>query len=899
MSENDTRELVSDNNEKNKIVVRNYKKGLLLALKKDWPILIAIALLLCIIRVIVFGEAYIFNYKYPEIVYPEVSNVEMASLSGGAKVTQYFTPHTQHITSIAYYLVAVPEEYSDDAALNMTLYDGDNKVIVTRSMTFSSINNGDWTIEYFRNGFLKLPLRVSDSKEYHIVFSVTGCDDGACPYLILTDDTESLSGIGECIVGDSVKDGMTLYMGYGYPDVLSKYVIFFTVVILLCTIIYCIYLYYRESKSKEENANSENRISYYIPKIKVIIAIVIPLLWFILALPDVVYKIDSVSLDPSWRWALNVAYDKGYVFGENFFFSYGPLGFVYYLINMGDSATYKMGLLIWGCLFAVSAYLFARIFVAWKKGHISTTSLVFAFLVYVLTFHESWTDNYLQFMVVMALVLWDIGDRTAIIPLNILITFSFFGKIIGFVSGLTMVFVYALFRIAFDNRLSIKKRLKLLWLPVPSLIAMLVLQIIYSGSISGFIGYFTNIFRNVSGFNMTQQFDDSYSEVDFLCFYIILAVYLILFAIFVIKDRRRAAIFLASGVPLFSAYKYGVTAHGMECSAWVAVMPISALMLDMPLGLRNLVVESPDGELRGERPKVLYKPQIQAVICVGCTIIAVLFAWCGHGSLSHISNDMHNKIYTLTHLSEDSRESSLYESGQLPQNILDIVGDSTVGIYPWRLAYGAVYEDLDIRFSPTVFDGAEIYNDSLDAISAQYYREKGPEYIIMSCEVVYGQVNLLNDPQIWYAIKDNYNAVYTDDEFCVLKRKETPDKEKTYTLIETDTYKTGDRIECPEGADFAVIDLKYSFSGKLRGLFWRYGVTYINIEYSDGQSMYGTALVPQISAGFGLTYYPQDTYGVEKSLNDSDVPVITAFTLSGEGLKSMEDTVTVKWYSED
>lgn len=877
----------------------NKKKDVRAILNLVISAFIAVAIFLTFSIAIAFGEIYFYNYRNPESITPEIGELETVSLSGGAEITQYFTPCTQHISYLAYYIVALPEDYSDGASFVMTLYDSDNKVIISQTTPFSMINNGDWTVDYFRKGLLKLPLRVSDSKEYHITFSVTGCSDDACPCLILTDDVNTVAGLGSCIVDGTEKGEMTVYMGYGYPETLSRFVILLSILLVFLSISYCLYLYYRETIP----GRAENALKHYsnptIQKIKLSIAIIIPILWFVLAMPDIVYHLDSVSLDPSWRWILNVAYEKGYIFGKDLFFSYGPLGFAYYLINMGDTATYKMGLLLWGCLFAVAAYLFARIFIAWRKGHISTTSLLLAFIVYLLTFHESWTDSYLQFMVVMSLVLWDIGDRTAIIPLNVLITFSSFGKIIGFISGIMMVLVYALFRILFDNRLNIKERLKMLILPVPSIIAMPALYLLYSHSISGLIGYVANLFNNVSGFNMTQQFDDSYSELDYICFFVILLVYLLIFMIFIAKDRRRAAIFIAAGVPLFSAYKYGVTAHGMECSAWVAAMPISALMLDMPLGIRNLSEEMPSNTLRGQRPKVLYHPVLQSLICCGCAIIALLFAWCGHGSLSGITEDMHSKAYTITHLFEDSREESLYESGQLPKEILNIIGDSTVGVYPWRIAYGAVYDDLNIQFSPTCFDGAEIYNDRLDAISAQYYRDRGPEYIIMSCEVVYGQINLLNDPQIWYAIKDNYNAVYTDDEFCLLKRKESADVEKTYTLVESNTYNTSDRIECPDWADYAVIHLEYSFTGKIRGLFWRYGVTNINIEYSDGQSVYGTALVPQISSGFELCYYPQDTYGVESSLNSEDTPVITAFTLSGTGLNSMNDKVIIDWYSCD
>ncbi|MBQ7556659.1 MAG: hypothetical protein IJT00_01220 [Lachnospiraceae bacterium] len=958
--------------------------------------------------------SFYYHYHQPDTLIPEARDTETRELSPGVTAVQYFYPQRSHIASLSYYIVAVPGD-PQDAALHVSISDRKGRALWRSERKLTEVGNAVLYEDRVRvSGY---PLRVDKSEIYCVSMNVDGCPGDQYPSLVLTGDVASVPGLSGFSVsrGETVEEtamDRSIYLGCGYPREPSRWVILFSTLlsmVLSFTVLKCFAgrkwscEAFPDDAAKEESAREGGAVADDAAKEEAtigcealpddaakemgpescgagvgtktgvpasrgetcasgvrsdaatgVVTAAILTVWYLMSIPDIVSRLLGVSLDPSWRWFLNIAHGKGIVFGRDVFFSYGPLGFVYYLMNADNPGTYAAGLAIWGCLFLIHAFLFFRLFRAVRERRVSVTALVLAFLFYACSFHESWTDNYILFLITLSLVLYDRGDRKAAVPLNILLCFSFFGKITGFIGGFAMTLLYAVMRALTDGRqqeagqtgrgtgdraevrqqedgASLKRRLKNLLLPLPAAVAMPVLFLAYSRSFTSLGGYLYNLYDNVSGFNQTQQMNDSYSAMDFRCFFMILFAYLVMLILFLAKDRRRACLVLALGMPLFSAYKYGVTAHGMECSAWIAVMPLSALFLILPLwdgtsdasdngqkksmelpctaddGHCDMVGTADEDDTGGtaER-KNRVKPELPdgagnfslyPVIVTACAVsMAVLFSLCSHGSLEDVIKNTKAKLYTATHLKESTNDPALYTDYPLPKEILSAIRGHSVGIYPWNLAYGAEYTDMDLRFSPPVYDGEEVYNPWLDSMSAEYYRNRGPEFIILQCLTVYDQVNFLNNPLIWEAMKDTYEAVWTDDEFCLLKRRDVPRPEAVRELIKTGTYGKSDEIQCPEGADYCVVHMDYSTAGKIKGLFWRYGVPTIHISYDDGGKDYGTILVPHMISGFSLDYLPKNTWEVRDILNTGSPCRMENFRFGGKGADSMKDTITVDWY---
>ncbi|MCR5304592.1 MAG: hypothetical protein K6E33_08530, partial [Lachnospiraceae bacterium] len=672
-------------------------------------IAVALAALLTALSPVFFlglRGSYYYHYEQPDQMIPEPGCAETLMLSPERVATQYFIPQKHHLASLFYYIVAIPGN-PGDAVLRAEIKDPGGALLWSSQKKLTDIGNAVISEEKVR--VKGDPLRVTPGQVYSLSLSVTGCPGDEFPSLVITDDPGTVPGL----MGFSKDTGALLdpekniYMGYGYPREASPWVVFFSFALCL-TLSFMLIRYFVLEGSFSFPAGARN-----------VFSALILILWFLMSVPDIVNRLLGVNLDPSWRWFLNIAHEKGYVFGRDVFFSYGPLGFVYYLMNVENPGTYVAGLVIWAGLFLLHAWLLIRVYKAVKECRISAMALFLAFLFYACSFHESWTDNYILYLTALSLVLYDRGDKKAAVPLNLLLCFSFFGKITGFIGGFAMTTIYAVMR-AITDKGPAKDRLKILFLHLPSAVMMIALFMVYSRSLSALSGYLYNIYDNVSGFNQTQQMNDAYSPMDFRCFFTILAFYLLILAIFFLRDRRRSALTLALGMPLFSAYKYGVTAHGMECSAWIAVMPLSAFFLTLPLW----------GKPEEDREHDMGKGLIFAV-SLSAVVISVVFSLCSHGSLEDIKNNIRAKAYTVSHLGESTNDPALYTDYPLPEKILNETRGHSVGIYPWNLAYGAEYTDMDLRFSPPVYDGEEVYNPWLDRLSAEYYRERGPEYIIL------------------------------------------------------------------------------------------------------------------------------------------------------------------------
>ena len=76
-------------------------------------------------------------------------------------------------------------------------------------------------------------------------------------------------------------------------------------------------------------------------------------------------------------------------------------------------------------------------------------------------------------------------------------------------------------------------------------------------------------------------------------------------------------------------------------------------------------------------------------------------------------------MYHYTHLGENSIPEELVKENQLPDEILEAIGEHTVTVYPWRNGYGAVYPEWNMVWYPSVQNGNE-YIPWLDGIVADW-----------------------------------------------------------------------------------------------------------------------------------------------------------------------------------
>lgn len=90
----------------------------------------------------------------------------------------------------------------------------------------------------------------------------------------------------------------------------------------------------------------------WVKQIKDGIAAVLLVVQFVFMIPDIIYVLENTGFDPSWKYFLNVVNGTDLKFGRDIYFTYGPLGYLFYLMKLPENTIeYWSGIVIWGSFF--------------------------------------------------------------------------------------------------------------------------------------------------------------------------------------------------------------------------------------------------------------------------------------------------------------------------------------------------------------------------------------------------------------------------------------------------------------------------------------------------------------------------------------------------------------------
>lgn len=774
----------------------------------------------------------------------------------------------------------MPETPIGDLNITVTSVDG-NKILTTNSVKSVSIPNAEW---------YEVPLQCSLEKNTHYVLridysnkSTTDLENSSLSkedssYLSLVinpqeTDLHDEKGNTRFSVVEYGNKG-TLMMGFSASEEETAYVaICVSILFILFLAIFIILLYSEVFKSKILLIG-KNKIQ----SIEAVIVFLILGIQFLLIVPNVVYKLTGLNLDPSWMYFLNIANTEGYKFGNDIYFTYGPLGFLCYLMNLGNKQ-YVIGMLLWIVIFTFNIVLYFELFRLFKSHKISFSAICLSFLCYLPLLSETQRDNYMLYLFILSVIVWSFGKRKMAIISNILLCIMFFSKFSTFTSGMAFILVFIALKILFE------REWRTLELFIPAFIAVPFLYLAYNNSFSSLLNYIVGMFRISSGWMKTQQWDDMFTKREMDCMIAIVILYIVIIGLTLYYDRKKSPILIAGCVSLFLAYKYGVGAHGIAMSIWLTSMLFSEFYLSVGTIIHNE---------KNMKKRVSCKLAFLVLItcCFGITILQAVNL---HSNKEDINSTLCAKAYTFTHLTESSLTDQLFENVDVPESIRNEIGNDTVTSYPWETGYKAVYPNLNVIYGPSV-QNCNLFIPWLDEKEAEfYYSEDAPKYIIMKDGVIFNHIKGLENPLTWEAIEDRYEVTMMEDDYNLLRLRSSCIKnEKTYMFSQN--YNIGDRVKCPANAEFCIINVKMSSYGKLKDLFFRAGMTFMNIEYQDGSDCKGSLVMPNLASGFYLKDYPQTLEDVKEVLNNGKKTKMTAFQMSGTGLKAYENIITIDWY---
>ncbi len=535
---------------------------------------------------------------------------------------------------------------------------------------------------------------------------------------------------------------------------------------------------------------------------------------FILYIPNIAYKIGWINLDDSWRYFLNIAGHKGYVFGRDIFFTYGPLGYICYMMNLPDNGYwFEAGVAIWILVIVAYAYMLYRVYKLYVRGRISLLSIVASTLCTVAAYIVLERDNFLLYLLIFASSIYLLEKNESerhktyiYITCCFLLTLMFFAKFSTFTSGTAFLVLFVGYQIL------VCKDRKSVWLLIPGMVAMPLCYLIYNPSFKDLINYVVGILKISSGWMETQQYDFTIVGKDLIALIVIMVCYVALLVTVLITQHKKSGVIFALSAPLFFVYKYASTRHGLACGIWLFGMLYSVIPLTIDFKIpQNSISEKKNNSFRREVATALI------MLCI--TVTGIFQANTVHNSFGNFKETLGSKVYNWTHLNESGIEETVWgDYMTVPERLLNEIGTHTLAVYPYKVALKAAYPDLEVIHYPSVQNANE-FIPWIDSKTAEWLDDpqKASSYLLINDETIDNHIKYLDAPLTWRSIQNNYSLVDYEGDWTLLKRKvEEAADYGELELISREVYTTWETIEVPKEADYAVIHTEYSFLGKIK-----------------------------------------------------------------------------------
>ncbi len=795
-----------------------------------------------------------YSYYEDETVFTEYEIDEMLD---DTVALQTFVPESHYIKGVYLYMINLAEDRAGD--FHVDILDNKDKVITS---TTSKLEN--WQIDCWN--FFELDKRLSTGAEYRIKAYITGQTSATAPYLLR--------------IANPNPDGLTVYstkeyngsdqsmaIRFRYAKPISDYEkLAITLVILSVAWIFL--------RGQGYIPNLTDRIK------KALVALIL-LGEFILYIPNIAYKLGYINLDDSWRYFLNVAGHEGYIFGKNVYFTYGPLGYLCYMMNLPDNGPwYAIGVIIWCVVIGAFVFLLFREFALYKRGRISALSVVLSGLCIIASYTVLERDNFLLFLLILCVGIFHLdkgsgqtgADKNILFVIsNVIITLMFFAKFSTFTSGVAFLVLYLLYEFL------VCREKKQIWLLIPGLLAMPVCYLIYNPSVKDLANYVIGILKISSGWMETQQYDATVIGKDLVVLITIIVCYLAVLIINLVTGKEKAGVLFACAAPMFFVYKYATTRHGLACGIWLFGMIYSLVPLTV--------------DFRSLKKWAYYS----ATLCIAITALSQ--ANTVHNSFGNLKETLLNKAHAWTHLNEPGIADTIYdESSSVSEVILDVIGSDSVAIYPHRVALKAVYPQLNVVYYPSVQNVNE-FIPWMDEKTANWFEDedKAPKFLLVRDETIDSHIKYLDNPLTWQSIKRNYTVVAGDGIWCLLQQK-TGELSDGIELIGTERRNISEVINVPSDAEYVVIHIDYDLWGKLKKMFYHVYTLNMVIRYDDGSTASGRIMRPNLESGFDLEFHPQTLNDLVIYFGEENHKRIESISFGGRGIEDLSDSVEVEWY---
>jgi len=590
-------------------------------------------------------------------------------------------------------------------------------------------------------------------------------------------------------------------------------------------------------------------------------------------------SIYTFGIDPPLSWVFNYIFQQPEL-GKYIVFPHGPLAFLMYPLPFGPN--------IW---ISVLFHLGLRILLAYSIMKLASRKAILSFVLafvaaVVLLVISDLLLTLIQVIILCYLNFFDRRNVTWLIPALILTPFALLIKAFVGIASILITLCFAGIMI-YRSITGTESRYRLLLLLIVPFVFLLIWFGLY-GDLNGITGFLKG---------MSELAADNSAAVAFYPpnNWLILGLAMfsgLLMIVFGFKDlgQRRFVILILPA--LFAIWKYGMAREDYLHNSvlFVFIFFVSVIFTILATRVRFLTILLPAlviGLFYANLRRVyFYEPfQVKA-----------------NGVQALVSGTLNS-----AHFADTCRSASekLIARNKLDQSLFDIIGNSTVDIYPWDYSYIPANK-LNWKPRPVIQSYAA-YTRELDQLNSQHFSENNsPEFIVWqirkithdihggTLESIDGRYLLNDEPDALLSMFSNYELVAAQGgDYPVRLYRKRPKAILYESKVAGHSNATWNKwINVPKdisGILRASVTMERNLTGTLKSIFYKDELVQVYYLLSNGD-VRAYRVVPK-NAAYGLWINPL-IINPELKMHEPEVVKIM-FTCSGKAM--MKEKLNISW----
>lgn len=544
---------------------------------------------------------------------------------------------------------------------------------------------------------------------------------------------------------------------------------------------------------------------------------------FLLICPRSFFNEPGSGLDGSWNLALHMAFEKGFIFGRDFIFTYGPLGIVQTRLRVGGVGDLLLAsdLFIYGNIFGLGIWALSKVRFTPVWVMIAATSYIASVAMYFME------PAIILFLLSLFYLFLYLGYGTLLLAILAAIC----GVFVLYVKLNLGLCAFLVLLAGFGWRLILGESFLKVAAHVAASFGVLLISAYYVPVDLPL--YIRASLEIASGYNEAMAL--SKPEFEWL-----LEPALILWGLFLLFGllnfkfifRLTPFVFIYGGVLLshFLLFKQSFVRADEHVYALFEYAPVLALML-----------------------LVLFQRAISAwVLAIGVLSVSSYVSWDRFWPDQPFRKIDEAKSYWAS----IGREEYIGEfkgkvpiPAQLPSEFTSVIGTSTVDSIPWDIA-SLYYNNLNYLPRP-VIQSYSAYTPYLDGLSAlKYASDSGPSFIIFSLDCIDGRYCWFDEMLTKLSILRRYVVRDSRGGKLLLERQSQPKLGVVEDLSDgLGTF--GQPISVPPSDDPLIWtpDIRNSPFGTLEKVFFRIAEFRIKLQLEDGSKRSFAGVMPILRGG--------------------------------------------------